>query len=120
PAAVEEQALLRAVAQVALFVGPSPCDIFGDADLGEQIAHLGRVVAGHGQVVRRDRARDAADVRAAAVAARAVFEFEHDEVFDAREPQSARGRQTRDAAAGDDDAGLARDSGRRRLRWIAQ
>jgi hypothetical protein len=112
PFAVKEQALLRAVAKVALVVLPAARHALAQAEFFEQVLHLGRVVARHGQVVRTQRAGDAVDHAAARVAAGGVFEFEQGEVFDARKPQCARGRKAGDAAAGDDHA-RALDDGRR-------
>src|SRR5213076_60154 len=87
PLAVEEQPLLRAVAQVTLVIAPAPRDAPGQPDLLEEIAHLDGVVAGHRQVVRAERAGDAADTAATAVAAGLVLQVEHDLVVDAREAQ---------------------------------
>ena len=61
PVAVEEQPLLRAVDQVALVVRPAAGDASGEAELLQQIVHLAGAVAGHRQVVRAERAGDAAD-----------------------------------------------------------
>ena len=59
--APEEQALLRAVAQVALVVFPAAGHAAAQAQFLEQVLHLARVVAGHRQVVRAERAGDALD-----------------------------------------------------------
>ena len=83
PLAVDEQALLRAVAEGDLVVFPSARHAAAQTEFFEQVLHLARVVAGHGQVVRAERAGDAVDDAAACVAAGGVFEFEQREVVDA-------------------------------------
>ena len=108
PGALEEQALLRAVAEVALVVLPAARHAPAQAEFLQQVLHLVRIVARHRQVVGAERAGDAAHLAAAAVAAGLVFEFEQHEVLDAGQPQGARGRQAGDAAAGDEDARAAR------------
>jgi hypothetical protein len=61
PLALKKQALLRAVAQVALVVLPAPGHALAQAQFFQQVLHLARVVAGHGQVVRAQRAGNAVD-----------------------------------------------------------
>ncbi|MGF6350279.1 hypothetical protein QF040_004992 [Variovorax sp. W2I14] len=101
PFAVKEKALLRAVAKGALVVFPAARHALAKAQVLQQVLHLARIVTGHRQVVRAERAGDAVDHAAARIAAGTVFEFEHSEVFDAREPQGTRGCKTSDAATGD-------------------
>ena len=72
-----------------------------------------RVFAGHGQIVRAQRAGDAVDLAAPAVAAGAVFEFEQREVLHAAQAQGARRRQSGHAAAQNQHAGGVQ-AGRRR------
>ena len=115
PLAVEEQPLLRAVAQRALVVFPAAGHAPAQAQFLEQVLHLARIVAGHRQVVRAERAGDAVDHAAARIAARAVLELEQREVVDAREAQRARRREPGDATAGDQHAGLAGARGLARL-----
>ena len=80
PLAVEEQALLRAVAQVALVVHPAPGHTAAQAQFFQKILHRPRIVARHRQVVRAQRAGDAQHRAASAVAAGVVFQFQQREV----------------------------------------
>ena len=80
PLAVEEQALLRAVAQVAFVVHPAPGHAAAQAQFFQKILHRPRIVARHRQVVRAQRAGDAQHRAASAVAAGVVFQFQQREV----------------------------------------
>jgi hypothetical protein len=93
------------VAQVALVVFPAARDPAPQAQLLEQVLHLVRIVAGHRQVVRAQRAGDALHPAAAAVATGVVLEFEQHEVLDAARPQRTRRGQAGHAAARDHHLG---------------
>jgi hypothetical protein len=80
--------------------------------LFQQILHLVGFVAGHGQVVRAQRAGDAVDLPATAVAAGAVFELQHHEIVDAALAQRPRRGQAGHAAAGDQRMDAAGGTGR--------
>ena len=99
------------VAPVVAAVLPAPGHALAQAQLLQQILHLGRIVAGHGQVMRAQRAGNAAHAAGAAVAANLVFELQQGKVLQAREPQRARRRQAGHAAAGDQHLGAARGGG---------
>ena len=118
--AVDEQALLRAVAQGALVVLPAPGHAAAQAQLFQQFLHRARIVAGQRQVVRAHGAGDAADLHAAAVAAGRVFQLQQGEVVVPRQPQRARRRQGGNAAAGDHGVHAVRDVGRARGPGLAQ
>ena len=120
PGALKEQALLRAVHQVALVIAPAPGHALAQAQLFQQILHLAGVVAGDGQVVRAQRAGDAAHLAAPGVATGAVFQLQQHKVFDATLAQRTGRRQPGHAAAGDQHLGAARGLRRRRLMHIAQ
>ena len=102
PLAVKKQPLLRAVAQVAFVVLPAPRHPAAQAQFFEQVLNLARIVAGHGQVVRAQRAGDAVDHAAAAVAPRGVFQLQQRKVVHPRQPQRPRRRQPGHPAAGND------------------
>ena len=102
PLALEEQALLRAVAQVPLVVLPAPRHAAAQAQLFQKVLHRARVVARHRQVVRAQRAIDAQHRATPAVAAGAVFELQQREVVVAGQAQRPRRCQASDAAAGDE------------------
>ena len=104
PFTLEEEPLLRAVAQVALGVFPAAGHAPPQAQFFQQVLHLVRVVAGHRQIVRAERAGNAFDCPATAVAAGRVFQFEQHEVVDALCAQRACRREAGDAAAGDEHA----------------
>ena len=101
PMARHEQALLRAVAEVAVVVGDAATFAAAQAEFFEQGGHLGGTLAGQRQVVRAERASHAGHHMAAAVAARVVFEIEQVHVVDAGLAQCARCSQAGDACADD-------------------
>ncbi|MNV42721.1 hypothetical protein D3C71_1344060 [compost metagenome] len=107
PLAVKKQALLRAVAQMALVVLPAASHAAAQAQLFQQILHLARIVTGHGQVVRAQRAGNAAHDPAPAVAACGVFQLQQRKVLHPRQPQRPRRSEPRHATARDDDLGTA-------------
>ena len=92
PGTLEEESLLRAVTERGFVVGPAARHAAAQAQFFEQVLHLVRVVAGHRQIVRAERAGDAADHAATRVAAGGVFEFEQHEVVDTAKPQGTRRR----------------------------
>ena len=123
PIALKKQALLRAVAQVALVVLPAPGHALAQAQFFQQVLHLARVVAGHGQVVRAQRAGDAAHRARAAVAAGTVLQLQQRKVVHPGQPQRARRRQPRHAATRDDHPRAAHHRGfwqRAGLKQVAQ
>ena len=107
PVAGDEQALLRAVAQVAFVVHGQAVDDAAQAQLAEQLCDLVGMLARRRQVVGAERAGDAGDAVTAAVAAGAVFELEELHIVDAAAQQCARAGEAGDAGADDRDAGLA-------------
>jgi len=113
PAAVDEQALLRAVAEVALVPLEAGGRRSGQADLDQPVLDVARLWAGQRQVVGADRAAQPLHRVAAAVAAGLVLELQHRKVGDARALQRARRRQAGDARADDEHvaASLARARG---------
>ena len=103
PLAAPVQALLRAVAQVALAVTavlPTPGDALAQAEFFQQILHFQRIVTRQRQIVRAQRAGNAVDLAAPAVAAGLVFDFQQRQVSHPREPQRPRRRQSGHAATG--------------------
>ena len=108
PAAVDEQPLLRAVAEHALVVDGAAGDAAAHAELVEQLDHLDRARARHRQVVGAERAAHSRHRMAAAVAAGAVLELEDVAVVDAGAQQRARRAEAGDAGADDDRADAAR------------
>ena len=83
PFALKEQALLRAEAQVFVFVLPAAGHALAHAQFFEQVLHFGCVIAGHGQVVCAQRAAQASHTAASAVAASAVFQLQQRRIADA-------------------------------------
>ena len=112
PLALKVQALLRAVAQVAFVVLPAPGHALAQAQFFQQVLHLGRVVARHGQVVRAQRAGHAIHRTGPAVAAGGVFQLQQGKVVHPGQAQAARRRQPGHAAARDDDLGAPHQRGR--------
>ena len=100
PFTVEEQALLRAKAQVLLFVLPAASHAFAHAQFFEQVLYLGRVVAGHGQVVGTQRAGQAAHLAATAVAAHGVFQLQQGDIAGTAQAQRACRAQGSNTATG--------------------
>ena len=99
PGAVDEQTLLRAVAQVAFFGHRAAQLVAQQADFVQPFGHLARLRPGQRQVVRAQRAGHAGHVMAAAVAAGLDFQLQQVHVVDARTRQAPRGRQAGDARA---------------------
>ena len=120
PVAVEEQALLRAVAQVQLVVLPAAGQAAAQAEFLQQVLHMAGVVARHRQVVRAHGAGDAVHRHAAAVAAGRVFQLQQREIVLPGQPQRPRRRQPGDAAASDHRMRAAGDVGRALLPRLAQ
>ena len=120
PLAVQEQALLRAVAQGAFVVLPAPGHAPAQAQLFQQVLHRAGIVAGQRQVVRAHRAGDAVHLHAAAVATGRVFQLQQGEVVVPGQAQRARRRQPGDAAAGDHGVHVPREVGRARGPGLAQ
>jgi hypothetical protein len=124
PVAIDEEALLGAVAEAALVVRRPADAAPAQPEFLEQLDHLGRPFARQRQVVRTERAGDAADRMRAAVAAGGRFEVEHAHVVDARSHQRARRAEAGNACTDDQRAGatLQRRLGqpaapRSRSRW---
>ena len=114
PTAVDEQALLRAVAERALVVDGAAGDAAAHAEFVEQLDHFARVRTRHRQVVGAERAAHSRHGVAAAVAAGAVFELEDVAIVDPGAQQCARRAEAGDAGPDDDraDAPRHRDLGR--------
>ena len=104
PFALEEQALLRAVAQVALVILPAPGHAAAQAQFFEQILHLARIVTRHGQVMRALRAGHAVDAGAPAVATGLVFQLQQCKVVHPRQPGAGFEQVAQLVAAGHVDA----------------
>ena len=96
-----EQALLRRVRQVALVPDGAAKLVAGQAELVQPGLQLMGLRARQWQVVGAERAGDAADRVAARIAAKLIFQLEQRKVVDAGLPQRAGGRETGNAAAGD-------------------
>mmetsp|Transcript_6203 Transcript_6203/g.25063 ORF Transcript_6203/g.25063 Transcript_6203/m.25063 type:complete len:545 (-) Transcript_6203:80-1714(-) len=114
PGAVEEQSLLRAVAQVPFVPLGTAEALRGQAQLVQQLQHLAGVGAGHRQVVGAKRAGRRRQSVAAAVAAGLVLQVEQRDVVHAAPGQGSRAGQAGDAGADDQHAGrIDRAVGRR-------
>ena len=103
------------MAQVALVVHPAAGHALAQPELFEQVLHLVRMFTGHGQVVRAQRAGDAAHGATPAVATGAVFELQQREIVHAALAQRPRRSQARHAAARDQGVDAAGDG-----RWAPQ
>ena len=106
PFTVEEQALLRAVAQVALVNLPAAHHALTQAQLLQKVLHLGCVIAWHGQVVCAQWASDTPHRPAPAVATGLVFQLQKGKVVHALALQRTRRCQPGHATTGNDDAGF--------------
>ena len=117
PAAVEEEALLRREAEIALV----PDAVLQDAEIFEEFADVDCFGAGDGDVVRGPWVGGDFVFAPAGVAAGGVVHFEEDEVGEAAFAEAPRGAEAGDSAADDDDWGIFRfwlASGKRRGRGV--
>ena len=92
---------------MALVVAPAPGHTLAQAQLFQQVLHFVGVVTGHGQVVRAQRAGDAAHLAAPGVAASAVFQLQQCKVVDAALAQRTGRRQPGHTATSDQHLGAA-------------
>ena len=100
---------------MALVVNPAARHALAQVQFFEQILHIDRSIAWHGQVVRAEWARDAVDRTAPAVATGFRLQFQQGKVVYAFEAQCPRRGQSGNATACNDDAGFVH-FGRRRPR----
>ena len=117
PVALKEQALLRAVAQMALVVTPAPGHLLAQAQLLQQVLHFPGAVAGQGQVVRPQRAGQARQRTRTAVAAGLRLQLQQGHIVLTGQAQRPRRRQARHAAPGNHHGAVVR--GRRRGQRMA-
>jgi hypothetical protein len=114
PLVLKVQALLRAVAQVAFIVGPAARHALAQAQFFQQVLHVWRTVAGHRQVVRAQRARQAAQLARTGVATGLVLQLQQGKVIVPLQAQSPRCRQPRHTTTGNERVNAAGDGGLRR------
>src|SRR5580704_1197779 len=99
PAAVEEEALLRGEAEIALV----PDSVLQDAEIFEQFADVNGFWAGDGNIVRGPGVGGDFVFAPAGVAAGGVVHFEEHEVGEAAFAEAPRGAEAGDSTADDDD-----------------
>ena len=104
--AIKKQSFLRAVAQMALVIGPAARHTLPQAQFFQQVLNLGGVIAGQGQVVRGQRAGHTFNQTAPAVAAGFIFKLQQDKIFPTLLPKGAGCGQSGHAATGNHHLGL--------------
>ncbi|MPM29432.1 hypothetical protein SDC9_75972 [bioreactor metagenome] len=87
------------MAQAHLVVLPAAIHASAQAQFFQQILHFARIVSGHRQIMRTQRAGHALHHAAAAVAAGRVFQLQQREVVHSTQAQCAGRRQPRHTAA---------------------
>src|SRR5579872_5420268 len=102
PAAVEEEALLRGEAEIALV----PDSVLQNAEIFKEFADVNGFWAGDGNVVRGPGVGGDFVFAPASVAAGVVVHFEEDEIAEAAFAEAPCGGESGDAAADDDDSRL--------------
>ena len=111
PLALEVQPLLWAVAQVAFVVHPAPGHALAQTQFFQQVLHMRRARAGHGQVVRTQRAGQATQQARTGVSTGIVLQLQQGKVVLALQAHGTRGGQPGHAATGNERVHAAGDGG---------